>query len=176
MSSIDRDALGRLIFEDYPHFNPNLTPQDIFAQGAFGGTYWRPIYSSVTKRKYEGQYKKYPFLEDIDRELLCCPIENIAKNKFRVHSGTTLEYWESKKWITSFDPYGWVQWYCEFYSGRRCADDERQIKRWRSLAGPNGRFYVRLINMIKKKKTRLDDPTVSPIIRQCLHHWAVSIQ
>ena len=50
------------------------------------------------------------------------------------------------------DPYGWVQWYCRFYKGRRIPDDERQIKRWLAFAGPKGRFKKRLINMIKKRK------------------------
>ena len=41
------------IFKDYPDFQPNLTPRDIFELGSFGGTYWRPIYSSVTGQNYK---------------------------------------------------------------------------------------------------------------------------
>ena len=37
-----------LIFEDYPNFKPNLTPEEILNAGAFGGTYFRPTYSSIT--------------------------------------------------------------------------------------------------------------------------------
>ena len=37
-------------FEDFPDFKPNLSPKEIFQLGSFGGTYWRPIYSSVTKK------------------------------------------------------------------------------------------------------------------------------
>ena len=36
-------------FKDYPKFTPNLTPRQIFLLGSFGGTYWRPIYSNITK-------------------------------------------------------------------------------------------------------------------------------
>ena len=37
--------------------------------------------------------------------------------------------WESSGWINPCDPYGWFQWYCWFYLGRRTSDDERQIGR-----------------------------------------------
>ena len=40
-------------FPDFPNFKPNLTPVQIFALGSFGGSYWRPIYSSVTNKKYK---------------------------------------------------------------------------------------------------------------------------
>ena len=41
---------GELVFKDFPDFKPNLTPRQIFTLGSFGGTYWRPIYSSITKK------------------------------------------------------------------------------------------------------------------------------
>ena len=41
--------------------------------------------------------------------------------------------------------------YLGFFSGKRGPDDERQIKRWLKTAGPNSRFRLRLINMIKKE-------------------------
>ena len=49
-------------------------------------------------------------------------------------------------------------------------DDSKMIVRDKlkdgKLAGPNGRFRKRLINMIKKKNTTYDDYTVSPVIRR----------
>ena len=33
-------------------FKPNKTPKQVFKMGAFGGTYFRPIYSSITNQKY----------------------------------------------------------------------------------------------------------------------------
>jgi hypothetical protein len=100
-------------------FNPSLTPREIFTRGSFGGTYWRPIYSSVTKKSYKNKHKKYKFLKNIPDEY------DKTINKYGVKCGSTLEDWEDSDWITKYDPYGWVQWYCEFYSGRNCPDDER---------------------------------------------------
>ncbi len=34
----------------HDEFKPNLTPRQMFLLGSFGGTYWRPIYSSITKK------------------------------------------------------------------------------------------------------------------------------
>ena len=74
----------------------------------------------------------------------------VSKSSGLTVVGSSLEMWEEKNWITSTDPYGWVQWYCNFYNGRRTKDDERQIKRWTNIAGKNGRFRIRLINLITK--------------------------
>ena len=46
------DKAGVLVFPDHPEFRPNLSPQQVLEMGSFGGTYFRPIYSSVTKQKY----------------------------------------------------------------------------------------------------------------------------
>ena len=40
-------------FSDFPNFTPNLTPSEIFMFGSFGGTYWRPIHSSITGKNYQ---------------------------------------------------------------------------------------------------------------------------
>lgn len=176
-----RKANGTITFEDYPDFRPNLTPKEIFEQGAFGGTYWRKIHSGVTGRVYENVVDKWnkphggndPW--GLDDSLLKSPICDLSKNKYGVHSGTSLIYWESKGWINPQDPYGWVQWYCEFYYGRRSPDDERQIQRWLNFAGPKGRFYLRLVGMIKAAHAKYDDTKISPVIRQGLHQWARAI-
>lgn len=162
-----------ITFNDYPEFRPNLTPKEIFAQGAFGGTYWRPIHSGVTKKNYKNRHLKYNW--KLSNELLTKSIPDKSKNKYKVMSGTSLKYWESKHWIKAQDPYGWVQWYCEFYKGRRSPDDERQIKRWLAFAGPKGRFLTRIVHMIKKAKTSASDKTISPVIRQGLHQWAKTV-
>ena len=42
-----QDPEGRYIFPDYPAFRPNLSPEEVLKAGSFGGTYFRPIRSSV---------------------------------------------------------------------------------------------------------------------------------
>jgi hypothetical protein len=159
-----------IVFLDHPEFTPNLTPRQIFELGSFGGTYWRPIFSGVNSREYKNQHRVFDW--SLDESLLSSPECKPEINKYGVTSGTSLVYWESKGWIHSQDPYGWVQWYCRFYAGRRTDDDARQIARWRDFAGPKGRFRLRLINMCKKARKQYDDATVSPVIRQGLQQWA----
>jgi len=159
-----------LVFSDHPEFTPNVHPRDMFQHGIFQdvGGYWRPIYSSIVKANFVDQWKEFDFLADLSEELMVGPVNKNA-NKYRTIAGTSLEYWESKNWITHHDPYGWVQWYCRFVAGRRLPkEDERQIARWQQLAGPNGRFYRRLKNIIASEKD-------SPRIRQTLLQWAILV-
>lgn len=172
-----RKSDGTLIFNDFPDFQPNLTPSEIFQMGSFGGTYWRPIKSSVTKKSYKDQHLEFPksWWKGLSDEQLTSSKCNKLLNKYGVTSGTSLDYWESKGWIKAQDPYGWVQWYCRFYQGRRTKDDERQIDRWQRFAGPKGRFRLRLINLIKQKGKEWHDESVSPVIRQGLQQWAYKL-
>lgn len=168
-------------FKDHPEFAPNLTPRHVIQMGSFGGTYWRDIYSSVIGKKLTNQHKNRHFKgwwKDIPKHYMVTNFDDydISINKFKVMVGTTLEFWEQKGWISDDDPYGWFQWYCHFYAGRRLGDeDERQIKRWAGVAGKNGRFRKRLVNMIKDKNKQFNDPSVSPRIRQTLQHWGIMI-
>ena len=166
---------GEIVFKDYPEFRPNLTPKEIYKAGRFGGTYWRPIYSSVTNKNYKNIHKRYPesWWKGIPEDHLTRPFENYDKsiNTYGVMVGTTLEFWEEKNWITKYNPYGWMHWYYDFYMGKRSPDDERQISRWLKTAGPKSRFRKALINLINKKNKKFDDFTVSPKMRQTLQHW-----
>ena len=174
-----KNQSDKLIFDDYPEFTPNLTPKQMFELGSFGGTYWRPIKSKFFKKKLKNKHKKYIWLNNIDSDKLTRPFDKYDKkiNRYGVKVGTTLEFWEEKGWIDKKDPYGWVQWYCEFYSGRRSKDDERQISRWSKLAGSNGRFRKWLVTQILKKGTKEDwnNYNISPAIRQTLQHWGYKL-
>ena len=169
----------KLLDKKYPEFKPNLTPKRVFEMGAFGGTYFRPIYSSVTNKNYKSknvirEFKNWFTKIDNDKKVTSSNYDKQV-NKYKVKCGSSLESWEKSGWISKQDPYGWFQWYCRFYRGRRTKDDRRQIDRWLKLAGPNGRFKKRLINMIKKKGTIYNDYEVSPVIRQVLLHWGYEL-
>ena len=160
-------------FKDYPDFQPNLTPRQMCRQGIFldWGGYWRPIDSAVVGRRLHDQDREFPFLRNVPRAYLVDPSKNVSRNRFGVSCGSGLEAWEAKGWIHPQDPYGWVQWYCRFYQGRRTADDARQIQRWLRLAGPRGRFRRMLQNKIAASGAAYDDVRVSPTIRQVLLQW-----
>mgnify|MGYP005745425943 CR=1 FL=1 len=157
------------------YFRPNLTPKQIFQMGSFGGTYWRPIYSKVTGKKYEKMHHKYSWSNLIPESKLSEPNYDIQKNKYKVKVGTSLRFWEDKGWITEHHPYGWMQWYCDYHMGERGPDDERQMKRWQRIAGPDGRFMRFLVTQIKKKGGAWNDESISPKIRQVLQHWGYKL-
>ena len=178
-----RDKKGIIHFDDYPEFQPNLTPREIFEKGSFGGTYWRPIYSSVVNKDLKNQHRSKKWNVDeifkgLDDNILTKSKCDIKINKYKVRVGQSLEEWERKRkggsWIREDDPYGWVQWYCRFYNGRRLnnGEDERQISRWAGIASERGRFRRWLVTLILKNNSAWNDFTVSPSIRQTLQHWA----
>ena len=170
-----------IFFKDHPEFTPNLTPRQIFKLGSFGGTYWRPIISKVACEKFKDRHLKYPksWWKKLDKVLTNdWDAYDITINKYGVKVGTTLEFWEDKNWIVKEQPYGWVEWYCDFYRGYRGEDDNRQIKRWIGIARDKGRFRNWLITLINKKKKRerkYKNEHISPKIRQTLQHWAYQL-
>ena len=50
-------------------FTPN--PVDMIEKGAFGGTYFRDIYSRVNNKWYKSSWKKFEKLMDIDKKYYC---------------------------------------------------------------------------------------------------------
>ena len=170
-----KDKKGRLLFPDFPDFKPNLTPKEVLQLGSFGGTYFRPIYSSVTKLKYKDEaWKELPssWLEGLNiRTQVSSSVYDNSKNKYKVKCGASLEEWESSGWMRQQDPYGWFQWYCRFYQGRRTEDDQRQVGRWSKCAGPKGRWKNNLISKCAKAGCGFDNFGISPVVRQTLQHW-----
>jgi len=163
-------------FKDYPEFTPNLTPKQIFEYGSFGGSYFRDLEDPNHSGTNALTNLPPDLWQGVDKDLMLSSIANKQLNKYKVNAGTSLEDWRDKGWIQEeLDPYGWVQWYCHFYYGRRSKDDTRQIQRWLNFAGPNGRWRNRLIKACQKKDTNYNDYTVSPVIRQSLQHWAYEL-
>ena len=73
MESIPRkNSDGVLIFKDQKEFRPNMTPKEVLQAGSFGGTYFRPIKSSVTGLKYNKMWEELPqnWLENLNIKLI----------------------------------------------------------------------------------------------------------
>ena len=134
----------------HPDFKPELTPKEMLKMGIFGGKY-------MTDCKGE-------FPADWFAEARLCHERHLPElNFFGVNASKPLSYWRAKGWIYHEDPRGWFQWYCRYYLGRRCADDERQIKRWKAMR----RHIMQL-----KKNCRNGDLGCRRKQRQALLHWA----
>lgn len=134
----------------HPEFQPDLTPKQMLELGVFGGKY-------MTDCKDE-------FPESWFAKAKLCPERHDPKlNFFGVNASQPLSVWVEKGWIYDDDPRGWFQWYCRYYMGRRCPDDERQIKRWKAVR----RHIAQL-----KKNCRPGDHECRPRQRQALLHWA----
>lgn len=173
-----RNKKGELVFEDEPEFLPNRTPKEVLQAGSFGGTYFRPIKSSITGKSYSGVWKELPkdWLEGLNiKKQVASPIYDEKLNKYGAKCGGSLEMWEQSGWMHKQDPYGWFMWYCRYYRGRRSEDDERQIGRWQRCAGVKGRWRQNLITKVVRSGCAYDNRTVSPVVRQTLLHWGYEL-
>ena len=115
------------------NFGANKTPIDVIREGAFGGTYFRDIYSRINGKWYKKSWKQFNQLRDIDQKFYYSDYYDVIVNKYGVKCGTSLRFWENKGWINEIDPYGWFQWYFRYWLGRRSSENERQINRWKKI-------------------------------------------
>ena len=135
-------------------FNPNKTPIEIIKEGAFGGTYFRDIYSGINEKWYKNSWKEFVQLKNIDAKFYASDYYDINVNKYGVKCRTSLRFWENKGWIKKIDPYGWFQWYFRYWLGRRSKDHKRQINRWKKTVS---RFRGKLAKMIRDAGSKFDD-------------------
>ncbi|WVF68131.1 hypothetical protein IAT40_002894 [Kwoniella sp. CBS 6097] len=168
---------GRLVFEGRWEgvFTPNLTPEEMFGGGAFGGAFFADTYSNIVKTPLSASddLASLPFTLSNARKLLTSPSPDGGNNRFRVRAGQSLQEWEKAGWIWGQDPRGWAQWYVRFWEGRRCQDDERQVRRWLKVAGPTGRFKRALLKKLVQSggQSALEDEDIGAVLRQCLWQW-----
>ena len=134
----------------HSEFRPQLSPKEMLKLGVFGGKYM----SDCTE--------EFP-VDWFEKARLCSEIHDPKLNYFGVNASQTLAEWRRKGWIYKEDPRGWFQWYCRYYMGRRCPDDVRQIKRWKSMSRHIGQIT---------KNCRYLDLDCRPRQRQALLHWA----
>lgn len=182
----DRDKVGVFHFTSHPDFNPNKSPSEVIREGSFGGSYFRPLYSKKLRATISDDYLQLPasWFQDLDvSQYLISPTYDPEANKFKVTCGQSIEQWEENGWINhQHDVRGWFQWYCRFFMGRRCDDDERQVSRWKKCVGPTGRWRRMLLKKYMTLGVREvwddgaeDAPEVSPVIHQTCHHWAFEV-
>lgn len=148
-------------------FNPILTPREILLQGAFGGSYF-----GIEDLQGDWNYQKlFDTFGDVPEERYLGKKYSPKLNKFKVKSGMPYAYWLEMGWMHEDDPYGWFEWYCKYFAGRRHLDDERQIRRWEEFCGVNGRWRKRIYRMIYESQ----DWEVSSRIQQSLLHWGYKV-
>ena len=87
-------------------FKPNISPDEIIKKGAFGGSYFRDIYSGVSDKFYKNSLKKFKELEDIDKKYYSSDFYDVSVNKYGVKCGTSFRFWEKKGWINKIHLYG----------------------------------------------------------------------
>ena len=134
----------------HPDFRPELTPAQMLKMGVFGGRYMTDCREEFPAEWFE--------------EAKLCPTgPDHRLNFFGVSASKPLSYWIEKGWIWQDDPRGWFQWYCRYYMGRRCEDDQRQVGRWKAM--------TRHIAQIRKNCMK-GDLLCRPRQRQALLHWA----
>jgi len=133
-----------------PDFKPELTPKEMLQLGVFGGRYLTDCQDEFPSDWFE------------DAKLCSCR-HDPDLNFFGVNASKPLSYWRTKGWIYDEDPRGWFQWYCRYYSGRRCSHDARQIQRWINMRRHIGQLTANCLpgdlNCQRKQ-------------RQALLHWA----
>lgn len=133
-----------------PEFKPELTPKEMLEMGVFGGKYMTDCRAEFPKSWFASAR-------------LSADRRDPNLNYFGVDASKPLSYWIEKGWIYHEDPRGWFQWYCRYYMGRRCPDDQRQIKRWKAM-----RRHIAQI----QKHCRKGDLDCRRRQRQALLHWA----
>ncbi|MBV9214546.1 MAG: hypothetical protein JO053_00070 [Acidobacteria bacterium] len=131
-------------------FEPELTPKQMLELGVFGGKYMTDCTDEFPSDWFE-------------KAKLCHDKHDPKLNYFSVNASQPLNVWRKNGWIYDEDPRGWFQWYCRYYLGRRCLDDDRQIRRWRAI-----RRHVAQIKANCPRRT-LD---CRPRQRQAVLHWA----
>ena len=65
-------------------FDENKTPVEVIKKGAFGGTYFRYIYSGVNGKWYRKSWKVFDELKDVNQKYHCSNYYDACVNKYGV--------------------------------------------------------------------------------------------
>ena len=74
-------------------FGANKTPVEVILEGAFGGTYFRDIYSVVNENSYKKSWKEFDQLKNINQKFYCTDYYDVSVNKYDVKCGISLRFW-----------------------------------------------------------------------------------
>ena len=160
------------LFEDSSVFTPTYSPIEMVEAGVFGGNY----FGNIEVDKEWKEYVPVEFLNDLQSLgpiKLTNTIYDISANKYGVICGMNYQGWMDNSWIKEQDPYGWFNWYINFYYGRRSVDDSRQIGRWKSFIG---RHPAMLKSICNKAGRDISDESFGKKTRQGLLHWSYKIK
>ena len=83
-----------LLFPDAKDFRPNMTPKEVLQKGSFGGTYYRPIKSSVTGLRYNKVWLELPqnWLEGLEvRKKISSSVYDEGVNTYKVKKTQELQ-------------------------------------------------------------------------------------
>jgi hypothetical protein len=148
---------------EYPLFEPDYSPIEMFELGIMGGNYFDPEVGNwieFTPAEFSQELRNL-----LDEKMYASGSYDKKVNFFGVKSGLSYAQWVENGWIKSQDPFGWINWYINFYYGRRSSDDLRQIKRWISF---KPRHIATLLRTGKDC-----DLSHGLKTRQNLLHWAI---
>jgi hypothetical protein len=135
-----------------PNFTPSYTPLEMLEMGVFEGKYINAV------KGLPASWYKLPKVVGPKDE----PDETL--NYYGVKSRQGLSEWKKNGWLKT-DKFGWFEWYCKYYLGRRLGkEDEWQIGRWRS--------FVARHNAQVQAKCKVGDKTCNTRQRQGLLQWA----
>ena len=81
------------------NFSPNKTPIEIMKEDAFGGIYFRDIYSGINEKWYKNSWKEFFNLKNIDAKFYASDYYDVNVNKYGVKCRRSLRFWENKDWI-----------------------------------------------------------------------------
>ena len=74
-------------------FGANKTPVEVIIEGAFGGTYFRDIYSVVNENSYKKSWKEFDQLKNINQKFYCTDYYDVSVNKYDVKCAISLRFW-----------------------------------------------------------------------------------
>ena len=76
------------------NFGTNKTPVEVIQKGAFGGTYFRDIYSGTNDKWYRKSLREFNELKNIDQRYYCSNYYDLSISKYGVKCGVSSKFWK----------------------------------------------------------------------------------